>query len=456
MMHGSVRQRVRTSLILAVAGAAAAPQSAPAEAGAPDTITLSGVVRDFQERTALGGHPDFELPSGVSSGHWVGNVAHFLSADGKPVYIGAGRRVDSAFRDADGRSVAPHLMAASSVSLPPVGDAALLGDGGSPGAYTVELVGVSYNADGSSSWRYRVSENAGAMDISHFLLALHPSQTPMAGTTPGFDFGIDGSTGVHGVKWDLDDAFSDGEFLIVLDGHFAGHTRDNAVLAKSNTTAARGALFSPSRAMLPDPSAAAFPIESGDAPYNAASGDAAGALGDANDGFVDSAASFDQWFRDVPGVNLSRPLELTFQREADGAYVFDDRVDPDFDDLGGFFPINGELFGNSAGESRNYHFTFEMSTEFIYHKGEGQVFTFRGDDDVWVYIDGRLVIDIGGVHNAVEQTIDLDRLGWLEDGETYPLAFFFAERNRVDSNFRIETTINLRSGDLPATSGLFD
>ena len=107
--------------------------------------------------------------------------------------------------------------------------------------------------------------------------------------------------------------------------------------------------------------------------------------------------------------------------------MFDDKTDPVYSEKGGFFPIDDELFGNSPGPiSRNFHFTFELHTQFTYNADQQNLFRFTGDDDVWVFINGKLVIDIGGVHSAVDQTIDLDRLG-LEDGETYSLDFFFAE-----------------------------
>ena len=130
--------------------------------------------------------------------------------------------------------------------------------------------------------------------------------------------------------------------------------------------------------------------------------------------------------------------------------------DAGFAGKGGFFPINGELFGNSKNNTKNYHFTYELETEFVYQKGKGQVFTFTGDDDVWVFIDGKLVIDIGGVHGAASQTVELDRLSWLQDNEDYKLKFFFAERHRTESNFRMDTTMVLRSVDPPTTTALYD
>lgn len=172
---------------------------------------------------------------------------------------------------------------------------------------------------------------------------------------------------------------------------------------------------------------------------------------------VHNAEGFAQWFRDVPGVNLSSSLPITLHREpGTNKYVFDDKQDPFFAGLGGFFPINNKLFGNYNNTGKNFHFTFELATEFIYDADAEQEFRFIGDDDVWVFIDGRLVIDLGGVHGAMDQTILLDRLSWLEDGETYTLHFFFAERHTTQSNFRVETTLQLRDIKVPTVSGLYD
>lgn len=190
--------------------------------------------------------------------------------------------------------------------------------------------------------------------------------------------------------------------------------------------------------------------------FDSSAGDVAGLPTGTDNGGIASAASFNSWYRDVPGVNMSKPLPLTLVRQQDGSYVFDDKSDPLYSSLGGFFPIEDQLFGNPGGSpDRNFHFTFELHTEFTYDASGSQVFRFVGDDDVWVFINGRLVIDLGGVHGATEQYVDLDRLG-LVDGEVYTLDFFFAERHRTQSNFRITTNLLLESVELPSVTDAFD
>lgn len=267
----------------------------------PMQLTLTGVVRDFRERTAQNGHPDFEKKPAGGFGHYMNNIDMYLDADGKPVFVGGGRKVSTQWRDSSNRPIFPGLF------------------------------------DGSK-------------------------------------------------------------------------------------------------------------------------GDSAGAYsGGVDSGGINSAESFSQWYRNIPNVNMSRELSITLKREpGTNLYVFDDRQDSLYQSRNGFFPINNELFGNSANENKNFHFTYELATEFIYEPGTGQTFRFIGDDDVWVFINDRLVIDLGGVHSAINQTVYLDRLTNLRPNATNSLRVFHAERHRTQSNFRIETTINLRSAELPNTASLFD
>lgn len=148
---------------------------------------------------------------------------------------------------------------------------------------------------------------------------------------------------------------------------------------------------------------------------------------------ITSAETFAQWYVDVPQVNQRFEIELPLVEEGD-IRVFDDQT---------FYPIDGMGWGDEGltdamGVPHNYLFTTEIHTLFTYE--QGQSFTFVGDDDLWMFVDGKLAIDLGGLHPAQAGTANLDEMG-LSPGNVYSMDIFHAERRSTDSTFRIETTI---------------
>lgn len=142
--------------------------------------------------------------------------------------------------------------------------------------------------------------------------------------------------------------------------------------------------------------------------------------------------SFDQWYRDVPGINIAVPGTLQLVENPPGTFTYDNQS---------FFPLDGAGFGNET-NPHNFHFTTEIHTTFTYQGGE--IFQFTGDDDVFVFVNKRLAVDLGGVHDPMSQMIVFDaqtaQLG-IALGGTYQLDVFHAERHTVASTFRMTTTI---------------
>ena len=169
------------------------------------------------------------------------------------------------------------------------------------------------------------------------------------------------------------------------------------------------------------------------------------------------------------------------------------KEDNDYRETHGFFPfskyeaVNGSERGYKNGvtldcnDRQNHYFGMSMSTQFMQPKkgmitqDEKMIFSFSGDDDVWVFIDGVLVMDIGGSHGAISGTIDFTTgevvvagqsqgyigekllangvaasklnitkdsdgniISTLKDYEEFDLDFFYLERGNWDSNCKLE------------------
>lgn len=168
-------------------------------------------------------------------------------------------------------------------------------------------------------------------------------------------------------------------------------------------------------------------------------------------GQITSTATFAQWFKDVscaPGVkndcNITFLQTLALDRVGMSPnYAFSSSA---------FFPIEGVGFGNFQSPSHNYNFTSEVRYWFQYKGGE--ILNFTGDDDVWVFINKKLAVDLGGLHSERSGSITLnasDGTGSASDfvganrtvalgltlGKVYEIVVFQAERHSTGSNYKL-------------------
>lgn len=132
------------------------------------------------------------------------------------------------------------------------------------------------------------------------------------------------------------------------------------------------------------------------------------------------------------------------------------RFDPigAIDDGNQYYGKNGDAYAkavNDTGNDKyynatNYNLTLEGHAQFIYYDDADLYFNFTGDDDVYLYINGIRVLDMGGAHAISKCGISLNDvrdLCGLKDGEVYDFDFYYMERHGTAANFGIETNIKI-------------
>lgn len=125
-------------------------------------------------------------------------------------------------------------------------------------------------------------------------------------------------------------------------------------------------------------------------------------------------------------------------------------------DESGFYPLEnlgyeqpGLLTATSKvnNGAKNGGFTLRGESQFVYNKDSNLYFTFTGDDDVYMYINGVLALDLGGAHGRNSKTVELNKLDatkyGLKEGQVATFTFFYMERCSDASTFGIETNMEL-------------
>ncbi len=109
-----------------------------------------------------------------------------------------------------------------------------------------------------------------------------------------------------------------------------------------------------------------------------------------------------------------------------------------------FYPLDRVSSNEESEKSHNYFFGMRYDVTFKIGDYVGPLnYTFTGDDDLWVVLDGKhIVIDLGGIHQAATKTVNLKPYVEGEDKEKeHTLTILYMERGAYESNCQMEFTL---------------